>query len=338
MAKQSGKMENLAVGQRLTTYYNKKKVFITGHTGFKGSWLTATLHALGATVKGYALAPDYENGLFDLLQAYQVGKVLLQIFATETGCGRSCESFNPTMYFTWRRNPWYGVRTIPAETFDVNVTGTANVLEAVNSYPGKCTVIVITTDKVYENKEKDILYTEGDVIGDVHADRAVAGRRGVERHAGLRRARDHRVLVAAGMLLQQIEAEPVVELRRRDRLVQAGADDEVADVGVGFEQHRRRKQHVVDADDAVFVELDVVDERRAAVQREVQRVVQVVIQVRAGRDDEVDQAAVHHLDDAAAEPGRRHRAGNRQPDRRVVLGREHLLGEDLAGLRQPRRR
>ena len=83
------------------------------------------------------------------------------------------------------------------------------------------------------------------------------------------------------------------------------ADDEIADVGVGLEQHRRRKQHVVDADDALLVELDVVEERRAAVEREVQRVVQVVIEVRAGADQEVDEAAVHELDDAAAEAGGR---------------------------------
>ena len=126
-----------------------------------------------------------------------------------------------------------------------------------------------------------------------------------------------------------------MELRGRDRPVEPRADEEVADVGVGFEQHRRRKQHVVDPDDALLVQLDVVEERRAAVQREVQRVVQVVIEVRAGADDEVDQAALHHLDDAAAEAGRRQRAGDRQADRRVVLGRQHLVGEDLARLRQP---
>ena len=96
------------------------------------------------------------------------------------------------------------------------------------------------------------------------------------------------------------------------------------------------KQHVVDADDAFLVQLDVVEERRAAVQREVQRVVQVVIEVRAGGDDEVDQPALHHLDDAAAEAGRRQRAGDRQPDRRVVLRRQHLVGEDLARLAEPR--
>ena len=107
--------------------------------------------------------------------------------------------------------------------------------------------------------------------------------------------------------------------------------------GVGFEQHRRREQHVVDPDDALLVELHVVEERRAAVQREVQRVVEVVIEVRAGADDKVDQTAVDHLDHASAEAGRRQRAGDRQADGGVVLGRQHLVGEDVAGLGEPAR-
>ena len=80
----------------------------------------------------------------------------------------------------------------------------------------------------------------------------------------------------------------------------------------------RRKQHVVDADHALLVEHAIVEKRRAAMQREVQRVVQVVIEVRAGADDEVDQPALHQLDDAAAKPGRRQRAGDGQTDGRVV--------------------
>ena len=70
-------------------------------------------------------------------------------------------------------------------------------------------------------------------------------------------------------------------------------------------------------------------------EREVQRVVQVVVEVGAGADHEVDQAAVHQLDDAAAETGRGQRAGDRQADGGVVLRRQHLVGEDVAGLRQP---
>ena len=142
------------------------------------------------------------------------------------------------------------------------------------------------------------------------------------------------MLLAPGIPVEQIETEPIVELRRRHRLVESGPDDEVADVGVGFEQHGGREQDVVDPNHAFFVQLDVVHERRAAVQREIQRVVQVVIEVRAGGDDEVDEPAVHQLDDAAAEPGRRQRPGEGQPDRRVLVGRQHLLGVDLRGLRE----
>src|SRR6201999_4036524 len=60
-------MENVVTFQSLREYYQGKKVFITGHTGFKGAWLMATLHLSDAVIKGYALTPEYENGLFDVL-------------------------------------------------------------------------------------------------------------------------------------------------------------------------------------------------------------------------------------------------------------------------------
>ena len=139
-----------------------------------------------------------------------------------------------------------------------------------------------------------------------------------------------------GLSLDQVASERVVQLGGRDRTVQAGAHEEVPDVRVGLEQHRRRKQHVVDANDAVLVQLDVVDEGRSSVQREVQRVVQIVIQIGAGADDEVDEPALHQLDHAAAQTGGRQRAGNGQPDGRVVLGQQHLVGEDATGFAEPR--
>jgi hypothetical protein len=73
------------------------------------------------------------------------------------------------------------------------------------------------------------------------------------------------------------------------------------------------------------------------VQREIQRIVQVVIEVRAGADHEIDEAAIHQLDDAAAEAGGRQRAGDGEADRRIVLGVEHLVGEDAARLADPGR-
>ena len=70
-------------------------------------------------------------------------------------------------------------------------------------------------------------------------------------------------------------------------------------------------------------------------QREVQGVMEVVVEIRAGADDEIDQAAIHQFDHAAAETGRRQRAGDREPDGRVVFRRQHLVGKNVAGLRQP---
>src|SRR5687768_9501985 len=173
------------------------------------------------------------------------------------------------------------------------------------------------------------------VPGDVHADRRVARRRRVDRHAQLGGRGHDGMLLASRPVLHEIQPEPVVELRRRDGAVHAAARQEAADVLIGFEEHRRGKEDVVDADHAGGVQIAIVQERRSAAQREVQRVVEVVVQVRAGADQEIKQPALHHLDDAAAEPRRRHGTGDRQADGRVVLRREHLVREDLAGFRQP---
>lgn len=159
-------MENLVTFPELRQYYGGKKVFVTGHTGFKGSWLTACLREAGATVKGYALAPEYEEGLYGILPPFPSG---LSCIADIRDAGRLQEeilAFQPDHIFHLAAQPL--VRRsyeIPAETFDVNVTGTACLLEAVTRLENKCAVVVITTDKVYENKEKDILYKETDVLG-----------------------------------------------------------------------------------------------------------------------------------------------------------------------------
>jgi CDP-glucose 4,6-dehydratase len=159
-------MENLVMQKQLSSYYSGKKVFVTGHTGFKGSWLLACLHHLGAKVKGYALAPDYENGLFEILQPLQLCESIIADIRNREVLLKEINSFQPDYIFHLAAQPL--VRRsyeIPAETFEINVAGTANLLEAVNSLPGKCTIAVITTDKVYQNKERDILYNEDDALG-----------------------------------------------------------------------------------------------------------------------------------------------------------------------------
>ena len=159
-------MENLVDIQTLQSYYTGKKVFITGHTGFKGSWLMAWLRQLGATVKGYALEPEYPECLFNILEPLQLCESIIADIRNKEKLSDEIVSFQPDYIFHLAAQPL--VRRsyqIPAETFEVNTVGTANLLEAVNMLTNKCSVIIITTDKVYENKEQDILYNEQDVLG-----------------------------------------------------------------------------------------------------------------------------------------------------------------------------
>lgn len=159
-------MESLVNRSQLAAYYQGKKVFLTGHTGFKGAWLAAWLHSLGATVKGYALEPESDACLYNSLKLTELCDSVIADIRDRKKLSDEIISFKPDFIFHLAAQPL--VRRsyrIPAETFEVNVAGTANLLEAVRDLPGKCTVVIITTDKVYENKEIDVLYKESDSLG-----------------------------------------------------------------------------------------------------------------------------------------------------------------------------
>ncbi|MCF3108486.1 CDP-glucose 4,6-dehydratase [Niabella sp. CC-SYL272] len=159
-------MESVVNRTELSAAYAGKKVFITGHTGFKGTWLSLWLRELGAHIKGYALAPENEQCIFNVTQPYTAEASIIADIRSRNRLSEAIEAFQPDYMFHLAAQPL--VRRsyeIPAETFEVNVAGTANLLEAVQKVNGKCTVLVITTDKVYENKEQPILYTEEDVLG-----------------------------------------------------------------------------------------------------------------------------------------------------------------------------
>ena len=122
----------------------------------------AVLHNLNADIKGYALEPEYVNGLYEILQPSINMQSVIADIRDKKLLQKEIEDFQPDYIFHLAAQPL--VRRsyeIPAETFEVNVVGTANVLEAVINLKKKCTVVIITTDKVYENKEQDsILYNE----------------------------------------------------------------------------------------------------------------------------------------------------------------------------------
>lgn len=161
-------MENMVVSlfEKLKASYSGKKVFLTGHTGFKGAWMLKTLSLLGAEVKGYALEPQTKNDLFYLIDGDNICDSVIADLRDKKRLEKEIMDFQPDYVFHLAAQPLVRLSyDIPAETFEVNVIGTANVLDAVRLLEKKCDVILITTDKVYHNNEWIYPYRENDRLG-----------------------------------------------------------------------------------------------------------------------------------------------------------------------------
>ena len=154
------------VNKDLEKIYSGKKVFVTGHTGFKGSWLIAWLHLSGASVKGYALQPEHEKDIYNVVSPHINIESIIADIRDRQKLHEEIISFQPDFIFHLAAQPL--VRRsyeIPAETFEVNAIGTANLLEALTHLDKKCTAVIVTTDKVYKNKERNISYKEKNRLG-----------------------------------------------------------------------------------------------------------------------------------------------------------------------------
>lgn len=153
-------LENLQIS------YKGKKVFVTGHTGFKGAWMLKTLSLLGAKVKGYALDPIYKDDLYNLINGNSICTSVIADLRDKKRLEEEIISFQPDFVFHLAAQPLVRLSyEIPGETFEVNVIGTANVLDAVRLLEKKCEVVLITTDKVYYNNEWIYTYRENDRLG-----------------------------------------------------------------------------------------------------------------------------------------------------------------------------
>jgi len=151
---------------QLKQCYSGKKVFLTGHTGFKGSWMLKTLQLLGAEVRGYALAPQTENDLYHLINGDQICDSVIADLRDREILRKSVLDFQPDFIFHLAAQPLVRLSyEIPSETFEVNAIGTANLLDAVRLLEKKCSVVLITTDKVYHNNEWEYPYRENDRLG-----------------------------------------------------------------------------------------------------------------------------------------------------------------------------
>jgi len=148
-------------------FWRGKRVLLTGHTGFMGGWLTVTLAELGAKVIGYALEPPTTPSFFHTLE---LGRHLEADIRGDvrdlSKLSDTCRKHAPEIVFHLAAQPLVreAFRT-PAETFDVNVMGTANLLEAARSIQGIRSIVVVTSDKVYDNVEWEWDYRENDRLG-----------------------------------------------------------------------------------------------------------------------------------------------------------------------------
>ncbi len=150
----------------LENTYTGKRVFVTGHTGFKGSWLIKILNEIGAVVKGYALAPETETNLFSEIQGNTLCESVIADLRDREALRKAIIDFQPDYVFHLAAQPLVRLSyQIPSETFEVNAIGTANLLDAIRLLDKKCNVVLITTDKVYHNNEWEYPYRENDRLG-----------------------------------------------------------------------------------------------------------------------------------------------------------------------------
>ena len=145
-------------------FFKNKKVFITGHSGFKGSWLAKTLDMFGAKVFGYSLKPDLEFNHFDLIEFNKNG--VFSDLSNFDKLSLSIKNFKPEIVFHLAAQPLVIQSYLnPIGTYKTNVIGTLNLLEAMKDVDSIKSAVIITTDKVYKNLEKETFYKETDVLG-----------------------------------------------------------------------------------------------------------------------------------------------------------------------------
>lgn len=151
----------------LASRFSGRSVLLTGHTGFKGSWLALWLHELGARVTGYALAPETSPALFE---AARVDELLLRHVVGDVRDRRAVAAAvreaepDIVLHLAARTVVREGYAR-PAEHFSVNVDGTTAVLDAVRALERPCAIVVVTSDKCYVNDESGRPFTETDPLG-----------------------------------------------------------------------------------------------------------------------------------------------------------------------------
>jgi CDP-glucose 4,6-dehydratase len=149
-----------------TAFWKNRRVFITGHTGFKGSWLCLILGAFGAKVTGYAQKPPTDPNLFEICTVGSAAKTVFSDIRDLKTLKKSLISASPEIVIHMAAQALVTESYAdPVETYSINVMGTANILEGVRDCKSARAVINVTTDKCYENKERIWSYRENEPLG-----------------------------------------------------------------------------------------------------------------------------------------------------------------------------
>jgi len=165
MERKQGTLENLVNKDMFIKKFSGKRVFLTGHTGFKGTWMILYLKSLGAIVRGYSNEVK-DNSLYRHINGDEYCDSKIGNVCDLERLQSEINSFVPDYIFHFAAQPLVRLSyDIPVETFSTNVIGTLNILEVLRSFNKVCKCIIVTTDKVYKNEEKNLPFKETDELG-----------------------------------------------------------------------------------------------------------------------------------------------------------------------------
>jgi CDP-glucose 4,6-dehydratase len=170
VANRQGTLEALALREATimvdSSFWKHKKVFITGHTGFKGSWLCLWLHLFGAKITGYALQPPTDPNLYEICRIDELVTSYLADIRDSERLTQALLAAAPEIVIHMAAQSLVN-RSFdhPVETYETNVMGVVNLLEALRQVPSIKAVIVVTSDKCYQNNEWCWGYRENEALG-----------------------------------------------------------------------------------------------------------------------------------------------------------------------------
>ena len=150
------------------SFWKDKRVFVTGHTGFKGGWICLWLKHLGAEVIGYSLEPATVPSLFEVANVGEGMQSIIGDIRDDAKLLKAILKSNPDLVIHMAAQPLVRYSYAqPAETYEVNVMGTVHLLEGVRATPSVKAVVNVTSDKCYENQERVRGYTENEAMGGI---------------------------------------------------------------------------------------------------------------------------------------------------------------------------